>query len=413
MPPCRKTAKTFSGRIPLEVVHLIVDELDALLEKVPDRRKAGKNVALVCRGWRSLGYGLVWSKRVVVLRPKKDILAGVLKHLKSSPTAAESVRELTIDGPGHKSLWPSEEALEELFTLCHNLVRLTVDAAAPRAIKLLETVLQAGNSRLTHLTLRTCGFHQDPFPPADLLRLVLSFPRLVSLPGVINLASSSNVAHPQRPENAPTLSLARLSLSVGSEQFQPGNSELHQAFWRGFTASLDAKALQHLDNGLFHRDLSLLSFLPTCTNLTTLHLTTLESGKFLVPDLTPVLTKFTTLRDFQLLFNKTSLGVVAPVLRAAFLNSLPASVETYDCNVALRVGAEPLEGFLEERKALALRKVKVAVYRRDEKGEVVIANREKAFDYVLLERAGKEDAGGEDEVEAEKEWKVVETRQWW
>ncbi|GAA6036040.1 hypothetical protein JCM8097_006580 [Rhodosporidiobolus ruineniae] len=76
--------------LPLEVVGLIVDSLaDSLQGDWPARRENGKNVALVCRAWRSLGANLAWRHVFLETREQQDSL---VKHLRRRKNLGEQVR---------------------------------------------------------------------------------------------------------------------------------------------------------------------------------------------------------------------------------------------------------------------------------------------------------------------------------
>ncbi|GAA5861756.1 hypothetical protein JCM8547_000725 [Rhodosporidiobolus lusitaniae] len=412
MPPRRRLTKSRAD-IPAEVVLSIVEELDAIIDKVPDRRKAGRNVSLVAKSFRKPGTALVWGKRVFVLRPKKDILGGLLEHLEQHPLAGQSVRNMSIDGPGAKSMYPRPGKLVELFQLCTGLTSLAVEAVAERAVELLEGVLGSGNNRLIALMVNTGGHHSAAFPPADLLRLVTSFPKLRALDLRVGFESSSatQLVFPQAPAE-PTLSLSSLYLSVGSAaQYGPPKTPSYDLFLPAFLAHINPSSLTSFTSTYFHpTDTTLFSFVASCTSLISLTFhASLSSGADVLPPLNTLLTSLSahnTLLHFSLTFGITQRAIVSPALRTAFLSSLPLSLETYAVNLPLKLDAAPLEGFLEERKEGRLREFRTAFLKRDEEGKPVLrSDGEKTFDYVSLKKEEREDGRG-------KKW-VVEVMDYW
>ncbi|GAA5979140.1 hypothetical protein JCM11641_008439 [Rhodosporidiobolus odoratus] len=408
MPPRRKTTK-FKGQIPNELVHFIVEELDALLVKVPDRRRTGCNIARVCKSWMKFGYALAWKKRIFALRLKKDILGGVVKHLKASPTAAAAVEELTIDGPGKNSFWPREGGLEDLFRMCINLTNLTVDAAASRAITLLDAVLSTGNDRLTHLKISTCGHHEEPFSPVDLIRIISSFPALTSLVILVMFPASLDAPLPVAPAPLPVLQLSHLTVNLSNEW---GNSlpHLRDAFFKSLLPMLNPTALESCHNDLLTRDTALYDWLPQCTNLQDLHLMCFAGqGPDEVADVTKILTALSTynkLRHFLLLFGFADHGIVPLAARQALLDAAPTSLETFSCGIPLKPDSPPLTTFLESRLDSALRTFRTAYLKRNEQGEAVwLSTDQRAFNFVSLKKVEGE--------EGERKWIETDRQNSW
>lgn len=121
--------------LPLELVALIVDELAASCSEDQKQRLAnGRNVALVCRSWSSLGTAVVW--RNVVLHSPEE-LSSLLSHFERHPKLPLLLKELyLVEAEGAEedddSAATQEEALlvgsqvKELWTTCSNIQQLEV-----------------------------------------------------------------------------------------------------------------------------------------------------------------------------------------------------------------------------------------------------------------------------------------------
>ncbi|GAA6036123.1 hypothetical protein JCM8097_006627 [Rhodosporidiobolus ruineniae] len=127
--------------LPLEIVGLIIDEVRLGLENDEERWSNCRNLALVCREWRSLGTAAYWH--TVGLESPDEGLQ-VDRHLKRYPHLASLVRMLELrgeDGSRYSLPPPSggppdygpSEGVYTVIRRCLSLRELACTAGAPAA----------------------------------------------------------------------------------------------------------------------------------------------------------------------------------------------------------------------------------------------------------------------------------------